>query len=122
MTPKAFEAVAAAIPGAKTVTLMTATAPHRGEKLFGQRSLPYDPDVETILPILLFAGLVAVLVRLYFKARYLVSLPRPPFDPMREGMIEGVPVLNDGGGSSGDFDGHHHSHGDHGGDGGGHGH
>jgi hypothetical protein len=78
--------------------------------------------MEMIVLILLWAGFAGVLVRLYFRARYLLALPPQPFDPMRKDMIEGMPVLGNSGGGSGDFGSDHHSHGDHGGDSGGHGH
>ena len=79
-------------------------------------------DMIAVLFILLCAGFVAMLVRLYFRAKYLLALPPQPFDPMRKGMIEGMPVLGDSGVGGGDLDGGHRSHCDHGGDGGGHGH
>jgi len=78
--------------------------------------------MEMIVLILLWAGFAGVLVRLYFRASYLLALPPQPFDPMRKDMIEGMQVLMDSGGGSGDFGSDHHSHGDHGGDSGGHGH
>lgn len=74
MTAKTFEAIASGIPDAKML---------------------YASSVTTILEILLCAGFVAVLVRLYFRARYLLALPPQPFDPERKGMIEGMPLLGD---------------------------